>query len=83
MAALTKQEDGIKCTISEISQAIDDLKKYLNLMMTGLSLHIYPKNVEFKQLPSKLTVSSSIFTSQNINQEQLDKQFGYVSLPSI
>lgn len=41
------------------------------------------KNVEFKQLPPKLTVSSSIFTSQKINEEQLDKQFGYVSLPSI
>lgn len=27
LAALTKQEDGIKRTISEISQAIDDLKK--------------------------------------------------------
>lgn len=29
LAALTKQEDGIKRTISEISQATDDLKKVL------------------------------------------------------
>lgn len=29
LAVVTKQEDGIKSTISEISQAIDDLKKIL------------------------------------------------------
>lgn len=29
LAALTKQGDGIKRTISEISQATDDLKKVL------------------------------------------------------
>lgn len=83
LAVLTKQEDGIKRTISEISQAIDDLKKVLESNVDRLVTAYISKNVEFKHLLPKPTVSSSSFTSQKINGEQLDKQFGYVSLPSI
>lgn len=83
LAALIKQEDGIKRTISEIEQASNDLKNVLESIDDRLVSAYKFKNIEFKQLPPKLTVSSSSFRSQKINEERLDKQFGYVSLPSI
>lgn len=83
LAALTKQEDGIKRTISKISQAIDDLRKGLESNDDRFVTAYISKNVKFKKLPPKLTGFSSSFTSQKINEEQLDKQFGYLSLPSI
>lgn len=73
LAFLTKQEDGIKSTISEISQVIDDLKKVLECNDDRFVSAYISKNGEFKQLPPKLTVSSSSFTSRKINEEQLDK----------
>lgn len=54
LAALTKQEAGIKRTISEISQAIDDLKKVLESNDDRPVSAYISKNVEFKQLPPNL-----------------------------
>lgn len=54
LAALTKQEAGIKRTISEISQAIDDLKKVLESNDDRPISAYISKNVEFKQLPPNL-----------------------------
>ena len=74
LAALGKQEAAVHKTISEIKQAIQDLKSLLN---TNDVCYVskYKSQVEkFRILPPKLKISFPNFLPQTINREQLLKQ---------
>ena len=79
LAALGKQEAAVHKTISEIKQAIQDLKSLLNTNDVGY-VSKYKSQVEkFRILPPKLEISLPSFLPQTINREQLLKQLGSLS----
>nr|XP_022330761.1 uncharacterized protein LOC111129008 [Crassostrea virginica] len=82
IAAIDQQEDAINHTITEITQAILDLKRLLDTSDVCLVSEYTSRTEEFRflQLPAQFQVTSlPTFTPQEINREQIQQQIGSLS----
>eukprot|EP00105_Crassostrea_gigas_P035266 XP_019919414.1 PREDICTED: E3 ubiquitin-protein ligase TRIM23-like [Crassostrea gigas] len=79
MTALSKQEEEITCTISEVAKSIANMKKLLTSKDVVLVSAYRSKNDEFRRMPPELTVSLPSFTPQSFSKDQLHEQFGVLS----
>nr|XP_022308185.1 tripartite motif-containing protein 45-like [Crassostrea virginica] len=81
--AIEKQEDVIHKALNEIKQVIQDIKSLLDTSDVGLVSKYRSRVEEFRNLPPNLKISLPNILSQNINREELLKQFGSLSPLSI
>ena len=79
IAAIDRQEDAIKHTMTEITQVIIALKRLLDTNDICLVSEYTSRNEEFRSLPAQFKVTLPTFTPQDINREQLYQQIGSLS----
>ena len=78
-AMIDKQEKAINHTITEIEQAILDLKKLLDTSDVILLSEYKSRNEEFRRLPAQFQVTLPACTPQEISREQIYQQIGSLS----
>nr|XP_022304489.1 uncharacterized protein LOC111111674 isoform X2 [Crassostrea virginica]XP_022304490.1 uncharacterized protein LOC111111674 isoform X3 [Crassostrea virginica] len=76
MATIDTQEEAINVTITEIQQAILELKRLLDTNEFCLVAEYKSRNVQFRKLPPKLKITLPKFQPNKINREKLREQFG-------
>nr|XP_022338021.1 uncharacterized protein LOC111133699 [Crassostrea virginica] len=76
LALLDKREKEIKRNISQISEIILNLKRLLESGNVNIVAKYKSRNREFRMLPTIPNVSVPNFQPQEINREELLKQFG-------
>nr|XP_022309030.1 uncharacterized protein LOC111114830 [Crassostrea virginica] len=76
MATIDTQEEAINVTITEIQQAILELKRLLDTNECCLVAEYKSRNVQFRKLPPKLKITLPEFQPNKINREKLMEQFG-------
>ncbi|XP_078331544.1 uncharacterized protein LOC111105269 [Crassostrea virginica] len=81
--AIDQQEDAINHTITEITQAILDLKRLLDTSNVCLVSEYTSRTEEFRNLPAQFRVTLPNFTPQEINREQIHQQIGSLSEQAI
>nr|XP_022333218.1 uncharacterized protein LOC111130433 [Crassostrea virginica] len=81
IAAIDQQEVAINHTITEITQAILDLKELLDTSDVCLVSEYTSRTEEFwnLQMPAQFQVTLPTFTPQEINREQIHQQIGSLS----
>ncbi|XP_078342005.1 uncharacterized protein LOC144627889 [Crassostrea virginica] len=80
IAAMDKQEVAINHAITEITQVILDLKRFLDTSDVCLVSEYRSRTEEFRNLPAQFTVTSlPTFTPQEIDREQIHHQIGSLS----
>nr|XP_022317008.1 uncharacterized protein LOC111120519 [Crassostrea virginica]XP_022317018.1 uncharacterized protein LOC111120519 [Crassostrea virginica] len=79
IAALDQQEVAINYTITEITQAILDLKRLLDTSDVCLVSEYISRTEEFRDFPAWFHVTLPTFTPQEINREQIHQQIGSLS----
>ena len=79
IAAIDEQEEAINHTITEITQAILDLKRLLDTSDVCLVSEYTSRTEEFRNLPAQFQVTLPTFTPQEINREQIHQQIGSLS----
>lgn len=81
LAKLTMHEEEIQRLISKVTQTISYVKDLLNCNDICLVSLYKSNNEELKSIPSKPKVLLPHFMPEQINHEQLSKQFGVLSAP--
>ncbi|XP_078330987.1 uncharacterized protein LOC144624840 [Crassostrea virginica] len=86
IAAIDQQEVAINHTITEITQAILDLKRLLERIQDKLNIsdvclvsEYTSRTEEFRNLPAQFQVTLPTFTPQEINIDQIHQQIGSLS----
>ena len=79
IAAIDQQEDAINHNIPEITQAILDLKRLLDISDVCLVSEYTSRTEEFRILPAQFQVTLQTFTPQEIIRKQIHQQIGSLS----
>ncbi|XP_048749219.2 probable E3 ubiquitin-protein ligase MID2 [Ostrea edulis] len=83
LVVLDNRTDQLKRTITDIKQAILDLKQLLDSNDVALTYAYKSRNGDFKNFPPKIKATLPTFSPPTINTEKLNEMFGSLSPLSI
>ena len=79
LTMIDKQEKAINNSISDIKQAILNLRTLLDTSDLNLLSDYKSRNEEFRNFPAQFQVILPVFTPQEINRNQIHQQLGSLS----